>query len=352
MDELHFMKGNEAAAEAAIRAGCKGYFFYPLTPSSEIGEYMAVHLSKRNGGKFVQAESEVAAINMMFGGASTGTRVMTGTSGCGYSLMSEGISYMTGAEVPAVIVDVMRGGPGLGSLEPTQADYNQVTRGTGHGGHMFPVFAPSNAQEIVDNVTEAFEVSERYRTPVVVLYDGCTGQVMEKVRFPEDQEAPAENSWAFTDGRGRERRVLRSGYAAQIPGHWKHLFEKYDRMKAELQRYESYLCEDADIILVAFGIVARICRSVVNQARAEGLRVGMIRPTIISPFPEKAFEPYRGTGTQFLTVEMSYGEMVHDVTVAVGDASRSHFYRNEFGSRPSAGEILEAVRRMSEEAAR
>ena len=349
MGELHFMKGNEAAAEAAIRAGCKGYFFYPLTPSSEIGEYMAVHLHNRNGGNFVQAESEVAAINMMFGGASTGARVMTGTSGCGYSLMSEGISYMTGAEVPAVIVDVMRGGPGLGSLEPTQADYNQVTKGTGHGGHMFPVFAPSNAQEIVDNVTEAFVISEKYRTPVVVLYDGCTGQVMEKVEFPPKQSAPADSDWAFTDGTNRTRRVLRSGYAAQIPGHWKHLFEKYDRMKAELQRYESYRCDDADIILVAFGIVARICKSVVNQARAEELRVGLIRPTIISPFPDTAFLPYRHTKAQFLTAEMSYGEMVKDVTVALGDASRSHFYRNEFGSRPKASELLGAVRRMSKE---
>lgn len=345
MSDFHFMKGNEAAAEAAIRAGVDGFFFYPLTPSSEIGEYMASNLEEY-GGKFVQAESEIAAINMMFGGAAVGSRVMTGTSGVGLSLMTECISYMAGAEVPAVIVTVMRSGPGLGSLEPTQGDYNQVTKACGHGGHFIPVYAPSNAQEIVNSVVEAFDTAEHYRTPVVVAYDGYTGQVMESVDFPDVSKERKQNDWCLDDSVGRKHRVVRSGYAGFIGDHLKDLFGKYDRMNNELQRFESYKTEDADIILSAFGIVGRVCRSVVDKARAEGLKVGMIRPIIISPFPKNAFAPFKDTNVKFLTVEMSYGLMVNDVTLALGSDKNSYLYRKENGSLPRVAEILDQILKM------
>ncbi|MDR1126164.1 MAG: 3-methyl-2-oxobutanoate dehydrogenase subunit VorB [Deltaproteobacteria bacterium] len=348
MGDFKFIKGNEAAAEAAIRAGCEGFFFYPVTPSSEIGEYMANHLH-RTGGVFAQAESEIAAVNMMFGGAATGARVMTGTSGVGYSLMSECISYMAGAEVPAVIVDVMRAGPGLGSLEPTQGDYNQVTKASGHGGHIIPVYAPSNAQEIVNFVHESFGTAERFRTPVVVLYDGYTGQVMESVEFPEGRQEKKPNTWSLDDAPGRKGRVVRSGYAGGIGQHSFELYAKYDDMKEKLQRFEEYQTEDAEIILVGFGIVGRICKSVVDKARDEGLKVGLIRPIMISPFPAKAFAKYKGTKVKFLTIEMSYGQMCHDVALAVGENDNTHFFRDKCGSLPAMSEILNRLRQLKGE---
>lgn len=348
MSEVKFIKGNEAAAEAAIRAGCQGFFFYPLTPSSEIGEYMANNLA-RAGGVFFQAESEIAAVNMMFGGAAGGARVMTGTSGVGYSLMSEGISYMAGAEVPAVIVDVMRAGPGLGSLEPTQADYNQVTKASGHGGHIIPVFAPSNAQEIVNFVFEAFGTAEQFRTPVVVLYDGYTGQVMESVQFPTEKPAQLPNDWCFDDAPGRKGRVIRSGYGSNIGQHSCDLYAKYDDMKDKLQRYEEYRTGDAEIILVGFGIVGRICRSAVDKAREEGLKVGLIRPLLVSPFPIRAFAGYKGSKVQFLTIEMSYGQMCHDVTLAIGANDNTHFFRDKCGNLPSMSDILQRIRQLKGE---
>lgn len=342
MNGINFMKGNEAAAEAAIRAGCEGFFFYPLTPSSEIGEYMALNLEKA-GGKFAQSESEIAVINMMFGAAAGGARVMTGTSGVGYSLMSEGISYMAGAEVPAVIIDVMRGGPGLGSLEPTQADYGQVTKASGHGGHMIPVYAPSNAQEIVDCVSVAFDTAERFRSPVTVLYDGYTGQVMESVEFPEKKLEKRPNTWALNYEPGRKGRVIRSGYGSNLGEHTFDLYTKFDRMKAELQQFEEYKTDDADIILVAFGIVGRLCKSLVAKARSEGMKVGLIRPIMVSPFPTKAFEKYKGTATRFLTVEMNYGQMVGDVNLALGEDKNSSFYRARCGTLPRRAEIMEQL---------
>lgn len=348
MKGINFMKGNEIAAEAAIRAGCEGFFFYPLTPSSEIGEYMALHFEKA-GGKFFQAESEIAVVNMMFGAAAAGARVMSGTSGVGYSLMTEGISYMAGAEVPAVIVDVMRAGPGLGSLEPTQADYNQVVKASGHGGHMIPVYAPSNAQEIADCISAAFQTAEKYRTPVTVLYDGYTGQVMESVIFQETRIPKLENTWAFDDIPGRSGRVVRSGYAAAIGEHTFELYAKYDRMKAELQQFEEFQAEDADIVLVAFGIVGRLCKSIVQKARTEGMKIGLIRPIILSPFPTAAFEKYRESGKQFLTIEMSQGQMVNDVSLALGESKNSHFFRTRCGQLPRRAEIMDELHRLERE---
>ncbi len=344
---FHFMKGNEAAAEAGIRAGCQGYFFYPLTPSSEIGEYMSRHLDD-NGGVFVQAESEISAINMVMGAASSGARSMTGTSGVGFSLMTECISYMAGAEIPSVVVNVMRGGPGLGTLEPTQADYNQATKGPGHSGALVPVFAPSDTQEIVDQVIEAFDISEKYRTPVIVLYDAYTGQVMESVDFPPRKEKNTVYDWEFAD-EPHEQRVVRSGLGPAIFDHWKHLYAKYDLMKAELQRYEDYMTDDADIVLVAFGIVGRICRTAVDKAREAGLKVGLIRPQMINPFPTTAFDKFKGKNTKFLTIEMSYGQMIDDVTLAVGSSENSFFYRNEYGSTPKMSEVMGAINKLAKE---
>ena len=347
MEKRYFLKGNSAAAEAAIRTGCKGYFFYPVTPSSEIGEHMSQYLAE-HGGVFVQAESEIAAVNMLMGGASAGVRVMTGTSGVGFSLMTEGISYMAGAEVPAVIIDVMRGGPGLGTLEPTQSDYNQLTKAPGHGGHMIPVFAPGSVQEIVDAVFRSYDVAFKFRTPVGILYDAYTGQMMESVIFPESKTAVDVTDWAL-DNTERKSRVVRSGYGVNIMPHWEELYAKYDRMKAELQEWEELNTDDAAIILCGFGLVGRICRSVAQKARAKGIPAGVIRPKMISPFPAKAFERFREGKKFFLTVEMSYGQMINDVTVALGDGKRSRFFRNRYGSLPRMAEILGAVEELWEE---
>jgi len=348
MEKKYFLKGNSAAAEAGIRTGCKGYFFYPVTPSSEIGEYMSLNLPE-HGGVFVQAESEIAAVNMLMGGASSGARVMTGTSGVGFSLMTEGISYMAGAEVPAVIIDVMRGGPGLGTLEPTQSDYNQLTKAPGHGGHIIPVFAPGSVQEIVDSVFRSYDVAFKYRTPVGILYDAYTGQMMESVVFPESNAGVDVTDWALDNAPGRKSRVVRSGYGVNIMPHWEELYAKYDRMKAELQEWEEHDTNDAVIILCGFGLVGRICRSVAQKARAKGIPTGVIRPKLISPFPEQAFERFRKGRQYILTAEMSYGQMINDVTVALGDGKRSRFFRNRYGSLPRMAEILGAVEKLWEE---
>lgn len=339
------MKGNEAAAEAAIRAGLRGFFGYPLTPSSEIPEYIAANFD----GVFIQAESELASINMMMGAAAAGNRVMTGTSGCGFSLMTEGISYMAAMEVPGVIIDVMRVGPGVGSLEPTQGDYNQL-KACGHGGHVIPVFAPSTVQEVVDLTTKAFDVADDYRTPVVVATDGSIGQMMENVVFSDEPPVLKEKPWSFEDSsKGHPVRVLRTNYGF-APGstHWADMFAKYDRIGEEIQECEEYMTEDADIIIVAFGSVARKCKSVIRIARGEGLKVGLLRPITLVPFPQKVFGKYRNKKAKFLDVEMSYGLMVNDVKVALGSDEHVHFFRDELGLMPKAKDILDAIHRLEE----
>lgn len=343
--DICFMKGNEVVAEAAIRTGVDGFFFYPLTPSSEIGEYMASHLEQA-GGRFVQAESEIAAINMIFGAAAAGSRVMTGTSGVGFCLMTECLSYMAGAQVPCVVADVMRAGPGLGSLEPTQADYNQVAKACGHGGALIPCLAPATAQEIADYMRKAFTIAEQWRTPVVVAYDAFTGQVMENVTFSDEILPKQENNWSFDDQSGRTGRVIRSGYAAGISEHTKELYEKFDRMAEELQEWEEYQTQDADLVLVAFGIVGRVCRSLVDKARSQGMRIGLIRPISLNPFPRKAFCAYRSKEVQMLVVEMNNGMMVDDVIVALGSSDRVHFYRNEFAQLPTQQELMEEIEQL------
>jgi len=341
-----FMKGNEAAAEAAVRAGCRCYFFYPLTPQSEIGEYLVTRMPEV-GGVVLQAESEVAAINMVFGAAATGKRTMTSSSGCGISLMSEGLSYIAAAEVPVVIVDVMRGGPGLGSLLPTQADYYQVVKGGGHGGYRMPVFGSADVQELADNVFEAFDVAEKYRTPVAVLIDPITGQMMEAVEFPAPVPPKAPPAWALTGCAGRKKNVIRTGYGPNLPPHTEALYQKYGRMKDELQRWEEHETADADIILVGFGIVGRILKTVTAEARARGLKVGLIRPITMWPFPERGFAAASGKDVDFLTVEMNDGQMYEDVIVAVGDRRKVHFLRSYGALVPKTDEILAKIEELA-----
>ncbi|MGI6463889.1 MAG: 3-methyl-2-oxobutanoate dehydrogenase subunit VorB [Candidatus Scatomorpha sp.] len=345
MATTRFMKGNEAAAEAAIRAGVDGFFGYPLTPSSEILEYMATHFK----GVFVQAESEIASINMMMGAAAAGKRVMTGTSGLGLSLMTEGLSYMVGMEVPCVVVDVMRVGPGVGSLEPTQGDYNQL-KACGNGGHVLPVYAPSTVQEVADYTAKAFEIADKYRTPVIVATDGSIGQMMESVTFSDEEPVIEKKPWSFEDSTpGHPVRVLRTNYGF-APGstHWADMFAKYDKLCDELQECEEYMTDDAEIIIIAFGSVARKCKSVIKKAREENINVGMLRPITLVPFPKKVFAKYRNRDCQFLDVEMNYGLMVQDAIVALGSDKNMHFFRDELGLMPKAADILDAIRKVKE----
>ena len=345
-----FMKGNNVAAEAAIRAGCDAYFFYPLTPSSEVGEYMAKELDLR-GGCFLQAESELSAITMMLGGSCAGGRVMTATSGCGFSLMTEGLSFMAGMELPGVVVDVSRIGPALGTLEPTQGDYFQLTRACGHGGHIVPVYAPSTVQEIADLTKKAFDVADAYRTPVIVSYDRSVGQMMESVEFSDDAPVKPEKEWSVGSTEPHEPKLLRSGYGFQGAGspHWTEMFNKYDKIERELQEWEEFDLEDADLILVAFGTVARACKAAVRKARAEGIKVGLIRPIAICPFPRNAFDKYRGSDKKFLTIEMNRGQMFTDVKLALGSDEHTAFFRTPTGIMPKVGEILEQIHKISGE---
>lgn len=350
MENKCFMKGNHVAAEAAIRAGCDAYFFYPLTPSSEVGEYMALHLDKR-GGCFLQAESEIGSITMMLGGSAVGGRVMSATSGCGFSLMTEGLSYMTAMELPAVVVDVMRIGPGIGSMEPTQGDYDQVTKGCGHGGHIIPVYAPANVQEIADLTRKAFDVADDYRTPVVVTYDRSVGQLMESVTFSDEKPDKRSKPWSLGETVPHEPKILRSGYGFQASGnsHWSDMYDKYDRIENELQEWEEYEAEDAQILLAAFGSVSRACKAAVRKARAEGIKAGLLRPIAISPFPKKAFGKYRNRNVKVLTVEMNRGQMARDVRLALGREEDTYFYRTPNATMPQVSEILNEIRKLAKE---
>ena len=316
------MKGTEAIAEAAIQAGCKYFFGYPITPQNEIPEYMSAHLPKA-GGMYLQGESEVASINMVMGGACTGYRVMTTSSSPGISLMSEGISYLSMAELPCVIVNVSRGGPGLGNILPAQGDYNQATRGIGHGDHNIIVLAPGNLQEAVDLTQDAFDLSQKYRMPVMLLADGFMGQMMEAVEIkPRKVEDPASNaSWAlgWWDERGGKHTTI---YSMQLDpdkleAHDTYLQKKYARIRAEETRFEHYKLEDAELLLTSYGTTSRVCRSAINNLRAEGLKVGMVRPLTLWPFPSAAFSDLPKSVKGILDVEMSAAaQMVDDVRLA------------------------------------
>lgn len=347
MAEPILMKGNEAIAEAAIRAGCRFFFGYPITPQNEIPEYMSKRLPEV-GGVFVQAESEVASINMVYGAAGAGARVMTSSSSPGISLMMEGISYLAGAELPCVIVNMSRGGPGLGGIQPSQADYFQATKGGGHGDYRLIVYGPSSVQEACDLMMKAFDVADKYRNPVMILGDGMIGQMMEPVVFKDDarESSISEKPWATTGNEGRKPNVITSIYLDPevLDAHnWK-LFRKYKAIEENEVMYQTYYEDDAEWFLVAYGTVARICMSVMEKMRKEGVKLGLIRPITLWPFPKAILRQVADKAKGFLCVEMSTGQMVEDVRLAVGGKAPVYFYGRTGGAVPLPRAIEKRVR--------
>ncbi|HAN94324.1 MAG: 3-methyl-2-oxobutanoate dehydrogenase subunit VorB [Limnochordia bacterium] len=344
------MKGNEALAEAAIRAGCKAFFGYPITPQNEVPGYMADQLPLR-GGVYLQAESEVAAINMVYGAAGAGARVMTSSSSPGISLKQEGISYIAAAELPCVIANVMRCGPGLGGIQPSQGDYFQAVKGGGHGDYRLIVLAPGSVQEMAELTTLAFDLADKWRNPVMILSDGILGQMMEPVEFPEDyQPLEVEKPWATTGAKGRERNIVNTLdiIPESLEKKVEKLLEKYERIKREEVRWKEEGTEDAEIILVGYGTSARIARSAMEQARQKGLKVGLFRPITLFPFPEERLRALAGPGRQFLAVEMSAGQMIEDVRLAVEGRSPVHLCRRLGGMVPTPEDVLAKIQELVE----
>ena len=347
-------KGSEAIAEAAIRAGCRGFFGYPITPQNEIPEYMSLKMPEA-GGVFVQAESELAAINMVYGAAASGMRAMTSSSSPGISLKQEGISYMVGAELPGVIVNVMRGGPGLGSIQPGQSDYFQATRGGGNGDYHMVVLAPANLQEAVDVMFEAFDIADQYRNPVLVLADGLIGQMMEPIVWKEHTPRPlGDKTWA-ADGRRGERahnNFITSLLLAadECEARNIRLKAKFDEMEKNECRWEEIGTEDADIVLVSYGTPSRIAQSAADQLRAQGLKVGLLRPITVWPFPYARLRELAEGGVKgFMAVEMSQGQMVDDVRLAVGGLKPVSFYGRCGGVVPTVSEVRLAAEKFAKE---
>jgi 2-oxoglutarate ferredoxin oxidoreductase subunit alpha len=338
----YLMKGNEAIAEAAIRANCRHYFGYPITPSTEIIEYMAAKMTKI-GGTFVQAESEIAAIYMVFGSSGAGKRVMTASSSTGISLKQEGLSYLAANELPAVVVNIMRTGPGLGGLGPSQADYFQATKGGGHGDYHLIVLAPSSVQEMCDLMMDGFDLADIHRNPVMILADGVLGQMMEPVTFREYQPIAADKSWATTGAEGRERNVISSYNLQNDTGESKALYleEKYRLIAEAEQRWENYLLEDAEYAFVAYGTSARIVKGAVDELREKGIKVGLIRPITLWPFPKNAFTPFLTQIKGYLVVEMSAGQMIEDVKLTVNGIAPVEFYSRQGGITPQHKEMIE-----------
>jgi len=353
MKELRLMKGNEAVAEAAIRAGADGYFGYPITPQSEVLEYlMAERPYETTGMVVLQAESEVAAINMIYGGASCGKKVITSSSSPGISLKMEGISYMAGAELPAVIVNVVRGGPGLGTIQPSQSDYFQATKGGGHGDYRLLVLAPASVQEMYDFVKLGFDLAFKYRNPVMILSDGVIGQMMEKVEIDEQiprrtrEQIIKECPWATTGKTAnRERNIITSLDldSSKQEKHVLKLGEKYDKMRAEEVRFEKINCDDAEYIFVAFGSSARICQKAIDLGRAKGIKIGLLRPITLFPFPEKPIAELATKVKGILTVEMNLGQMIEDVRLAVNGKVKVEHYGRTGGIIPSPESVLCAL---------
>lgn len=347
-NEPRLMKGNEALAEAAIRAGMDAYFGYPITPQSEILEYFTVEIPKRHG-LVLQAESEVAAINMIYGAAGAGARVMTTSSSPGISLMQEGLSYIASAELPCVVANIVRGGPGLGTIQPSQGDYFQAVKGGGHGDYHLLVLAPASVQEMADFVFDAFRLAEKYRTPVMILSDGALGQMMEKVVLPEEGSLPHTiPAWATTGKTAdRQRNYITSLFIQpekmEMINH--NLQAKYKAMETEI-RYEEFNTEDAEVLLVAFGLSARICQKVVELAREKGIKAGLLRPITLFPFPTEAISKAAAKTDFVLTVEMNAGQMVEDVRLAVNGKVPVHFKGRMGGMIPNPEEILEELERI------
>ena len=345
------MKGNEAIAEAAVQAGCRYYFGYPITPQSEIPEYMSRRLPEV-GGVFLQAESEIAAINMVYGAAGAGARAMTSSSSPGIALKQEGISYIAGAQLPCVVVNIVRGGPGLGSIQPAQSDYYQATRGGGHGDYRVVVFAPASVQEAVELTQRAFDVADQYRMPAMILGDGVIGQMMEPVEMPEYKPRPLpKKDWAATgwDGKSRPRAVINSLYieADRCEELNLALKKQYEEIaKNECMVEEQYM-DDAEYVIAAYGTTARIALTAIRQARAQGVKAGLIRPITLWPFPGEAFARAAQKAKKFLTVEMSLGQMVDDVRIAVNGARPVEFYGRTGGVIPGVGEITRQILKLA-----
>jgi 2-oxoglutarate ferredoxin oxidoreductase subunit alpha len=356
MKEFKLMKGNEAVAEAAIRAGCDGYFGYPITPQSEIMEYLMLEQpEKRTGMVVLQAESEVAAINMVYGGAGCGKRVMTSSSSPGMSLKMEGISYMAGAELPCLLVNIVRGGPGLGTIQPSQQDYFQSCKGGGHGDYRTIVLAPASVQEMADFAVLGFDLAFKYRIPTLILSDGIIGQMMEKVVLPEQRPRFTEadirknTPWA-TVGKtpDRDRNVITSlNLIANVQeAHVRKLEKKYQEIEANEVRYEAIQCDDAEYIIVAYGSSARISQKAVDLLRAEGKKVGLLRLITLFPFPKKPIADLAKKVKGFLTVEMSLGQMVEDVRLVVNGQTKVEHYGRVGGSIPTPEEVVDAVKKI------
>ena len=343
-------KGNEAIAEAAIRAGCRCYFGYPITPQSEIPEYMALHLPEA-GGVFLQSESEIAAINMVYGASGAGARVMTSSSSPGISLKQEGISYMCGAELPAVIVNVMRGGPGLGSIQPAQGDYFQATRGGGNGDYRLIVLAPATIQEVVDLMQEAFDLADRYKIPVMLLLDGMIGQMMEPVEWKDTPAAPLpEKTWATTGTEGRRPpNIINSLFidAEACNAHNRHLEEKYQEIRDREQRYDISELDGAQVLFVAYGTPARLARAAARLLGEEGIKAGVFRPISVWPYPYEALHQAASQDSveAVVTVEMSTGQMVDDVRIGVNGIKPVSFIGQAGGIIPTPHEVAEAAKK-------
>ena len=354
MGELRLMKGNEVIAEAAIRCGCDAYFGYPITPQSEIMEtLMAQRPWEESGMVVLQAESEIASIHMVYGAAGAGKRVMTSSSSPGISLMAEGISYMAGAELPCVIVNVQRGGPGLGTIQPSQADYNQATKGGGHGDYSLIVLAPASVQEMHDFVVLGFELAFKYLTPVMILADGVIGQLMEKVvlidqrpRWTNEQVTEHSGTWA-TVGKlaSRKKHIITSLEldSSIMEQNNIRLQKKYSLIKTKEVRYEAIACDDAEYIMVAFGSAARICQKTVQIARNKGVKVGLIRPITLFPFPEEIIAEYASKVKGFLSVEFNAGQMVNDIRLAVNGKTKVEYFGRMGGIVPTPDEVEAAL---------
>ena len=351
MAEKVLMKGNEAIAEAAIKAGCRHYFGYPITPQTEIAAYMAKRMPKI-GGTFLQAESEVAAINMVYGVAGAGFRVMTSSSSPGVSLKQEGISYIAGADLPALIVNVQRGGPGLGGIQPSQSDYFQATKGGGHGDYHLIVLAPASVQEMADLTIKAFDLADKYRMPTMLLADGTMGQMMEPVELPELPPVETEKPWAVRGTKGqRKHNIINSLYLDPETLERTNIerFEKYKVIEENEALYESFMMEDAEYCVVAFGIAARVSKNAVVAARAKGIKVGLIRPITLWPFPKKAMAEAAEQCKAFLSVELSMGQMIEDIKLHTGCKKPVELCYRSGGMIPAPEQVLESIEKLVKE---
>lgn len=347
MSEKKLLRGSHIIAEAAVRAGCRYYFGYPITPQNELTEYMSSALSAIPDGVFIQSESELAAINMVIGVSMTGKRVMTSSSSPGISLKQEGISYLAGQELPAVIINTMRGGPGLGNIAPSQGDYYQSTRGGGHGDYRTIVLAPGSGQELADFTRLAFDYSDKYRNPVIILGDGMMGQMMEPVEFPDpiDPASLPPKPWVLGNAKGRESRIIKSlilDTAAMEEYNWK-LYRKYQTIEREITRVDSFMMDDAKMAVIAYGTASRIARGAIKRVREMGLKVGLIRPKTLWPFPKNYFIEISRYVTDFLVFEMNTGQMVDDVRLSLEGRRKVHFLGRPGGVIPTPDEVARVI---------